>query len=73
MCLVLSTSLLSNMSITFFCRCRGLYDVLREKYEWPEQDAMEFSAFLLPMLDFNTEKRATAAQCLDHPWLKDVV
>lgn len=51
----------------------GLYDVLREKYEWPEQDAMEFSAFLLPMLDFNTEKRASAAQCLDHPWLKDVV
>jgi len=50
----------------------GLYDVLREKYEWPEKDAMEFSAFLLPMLDFNTEKRATAAQCLDHPWLKDI-
>lgn len=62
------------MSISFFfCRCRGLYDVLREKYEWPEEDAMEFSAFLLPMLDFNTEKRATATQCLDHPWLKDVV
>lgn len=51
----------------------GLYDVLREKYDWSEKDAMEFSAFLLPMLDFNTEKRATAAQCLDHPWLKDVV
>lgn len=50
----------------------GLYDVLREKYEWPEKDAMEFSAFLLPMLDFNTDKRATAAQCLEHPWLKEV-
>jgi len=55
-----------------FSFCRGLYDVLREKYEWPEKDAMEFSAFMLPMLDFNTEKRATAAQCLDHPWLEDI-
>ena len=44
---------------------RGLYDVLREKYEWPEKDVMEFSAFLLPTLDFNTDKRATAAQCLN--------
>lgn len=44
----------------------GLYDVLREKYEWPEKDAIEFSAFLLPMLDFDTTKRATAAQCLEH-------
>ncbi|KAJ7376060.1 hypothetical protein OS493_037167 [Desmophyllum pertusum] len=51
----------------------GLYEVLREKYEWPEKDAVEFSAFLLPMLDFNTEKRVTAVQCLDHPWLKDAV
>lgn len=51
---------------------RGLYDVLREKYEWSEKDAMDFSAFLIPMLDFNTTRRATAAQCLDHAWLKDV-
>ncbi|XP_067025383.1 SRSF protein kinase 1-like isoform X1 [Acropora muricata] len=50
----------------------GLYDVLREKYEWSEKDAMDFSAFLIPMLDFNTTRRATAAQCLDHAWLKDV-
>lgn len=50
----------------------GLCDVLREKYEWPEEDAMDFSAFLLPMLDLNTEERATAVQCLDHVWLKDV-
>ena len=51
---------------------RGLYDVLRENYEWPEKDAMEFSAFLLPVPEFNTDKRATAAQCLEHPWLKEV-
>lgn len=51
----------------------GLYDVLREKYEWSEKDATEFSAFLLPMLDFNTDKRATAVQCIEHPWLRDVV
>ena len=56
-----------------FLLFRGLYEVLREKYEWSEQDAMEFSAFLLPMLDFNTERRSTALQSLQHPWLKDAI
>lgn len=26
--------------------------------------------FLLPMLDFVPSKRATAGQCLSHPWLQ---
>lgn len=47
-----------------------LEDVLTEKYEWSRQDAHEFAAFLKPMLEFDPERRATAAQCLDHPWLK---
>ena len=63
----------SDSSFLFYVCSRGLYDVLREKYEWDEKDALEFSAFLLPMLDFNTDKRATAVQCIEHPWLRDVV
>ncbi|XP_022908906.1 SRSF protein kinase 3 [Onthophagus taurus] len=47
-----------------------LEDVLNEKYEWSRKDAEEFAAFLKPMLDFDPDKRATAAQCLQHPWLR---
>ncbi|XP_069393520.1 SRSF protein kinase 1b isoform X1 [Paralichthys olivaceus] len=47
----------------------GLLDVLVEKYEWSKEEAHMFSSFLLPMLDLVSERRATAAQCLSHPWL----
>ncbi|KAL7646089.1 UNVERIFIED_CONTAM: hypothetical protein RMT77_002990 [Armadillidium vulgare] len=47
----------------------GLYEVLTEKYEWAEKEARAFTDFLLPMLAFNTNERATAAECLKHPWL----
>ncbi|XP_050783195.1 SRSF protein kinase 3 isoform X2 [Gopherus flavomarginatus] len=43
--------------------------VLREKYEWPREQAAAFAQFLLPMLEFLPEQRPTAAQCLQHPWL----
>lgn len=47
----------------------GLEDVLIEKYDWNRQDAEDFAAFLKPMLDFDPNKRVTAAECLKHPWL----
>ncbi|XP_048409084.1 SRSF protein kinase 1-like isoform X1 [Stegostoma tigrinum] len=47
----------------------GLYEVLVEKYEWPQEEAATFTEFLLPMLELIPEKRATAAECLRHPWL----
>ncbi|XP_028438337.1 SRSF protein kinase 1a isoform X2 [Perca flavescens] len=47
----------------------GLLEVLIDKYEWPREEAECFSDFLLPMLDLVPEKRATAAECLRHPWL----
>lgn len=56
---------------TLFSLARSLQSVLVEKYEWGEEDADELSSFLLPMLDFVQENRATAAQCLEHPWLSD--
>ncbi|CAD7013841.1 unnamed protein product [Ceratitis capitata] len=48
----------------------GLVDVLSEKYEWPRDDAEAFADFLVPMLEFDRAKRATAADCLKHPWLR---
>nr|XP_020448717.1 SRSF protein kinase 1-like isoform X2 [Monopterus albus] len=47
----------------------ALLDVLVEKYEWSKEEARSFSSFLLPMLDLVPERRATAAQCLNHPWV----
>ncbi|XP_025908971.1 SRSF protein kinase 1 isoform X1 [Nothoprocta perdicaria] len=47
----------------------GLFEVLVEKYEWAQEEAAAFTDFLLPMLELIPEKRATAAECLRHPWL----
>ena len=47
----------------------NLVDVLIEKYQWDEVTALEFADFLLPMLDLDPLTRATASQCLRHPWL----
>ncbi|XP_059480838.1 SRSF protein kinase 1 isoform X2 [Neocloeon triangulifer] len=48
----------------------GLYEVLTEKYEWEQSAARSFSDFLLPMLTFDPNKRATAADCLKQPWMQ---
>lgn len=48
----------------------GLRAVLQEKYEWPRGAAAAFTRFLRPMLAFEPQQRATAAQCLRHPWLR---
>ncbi|KAK3854557.1 hypothetical protein Pcinc_038973 [Petrolisthes cinctipes] len=47
----------------------GMFEVLTEKYEWPEEEARAFSDFLNPMLAFDATERATAGDCLKHPWL----
>lgn len=41
-----------------------LYSVLVDKYNWNAFDAREFTDFLEPMLNFDPNTRATAAQCL---------
>ncbi|XP_047188897.1 SRSF protein kinase 3-like isoform X2 [Scophthalmus maximus] len=47
----------------------SLFEILQDKYEWPREEAVKFSSFLLTMLELLPEKRATAAQCLKHPWI----
>ena len=49
---------------------RSLADVMMQKYDWSRKDADELADFLTPMLDYVPEKRATAAECLKHPWLQ---
>ena len=46
-----------------------LREVLLEKYNFSKADAEGFSSFLNGMLEFKPKKRATATQCLAHPWL----
>ncbi|XKL63267.1 hypothetical protein PGB90_005631 [Kerria lacca] len=48
-----------------------LYDVLTEKYRWNPENAKDFSDFLCPMLEYDPNKRATAAACLQHKWLNN--
>lgn len=43
--------------------------LLVDRYKFSENDAGEFAEFLCPLLDFAPEKRPTAQQCLQHPWL----
>ena len=55
-------------------RIRGLRlwplkKVLMEKYKMKESEAESFSDFLLPMLEWYPERRATAQDMLKHPWL----
>jgi serine/threonine-protein kinase SRPK2 len=47
----------------------GLTEVLVEKYEWSPERAQAFADFITPMLEFDPSRRATAAECLRHPWL----
>ncbi|XP_023254786.1 SRSF protein kinase 3-like [Seriola lalandi dorsalis] len=47
----------------------SLFEILQDKYEWQQEEAAQFSSFLLTMLELLPEKRATAAQCLKHPWV----
>jgi serine/threonine protein kinase len=51
----------------------ALHDVLIQKYEWPEMEARAFGDFLMPMLDFDQTRRASAKDCLSHPWMNDTL
>jgi serine/threonine-protein kinase SRPK3 len=48
-----------------------LQDVLRDKYKLSDYDSVEIANFLESALEINPEKRATALQCLKHPWLQE--
>lgn len=47
-----------------------LDSVLREKYKMNGREARRFASFLMPMLQVDPRRRATAAEALQHPWLE---
>lgn len=50
----------------------SLRDVLYEKYRFPSPVADEIASFLGPLLQVDCDRRASAADCLRHPWLSNV-
>lgn len=48
-----------------------MYSVLTQKYKWRSKEARDFADFLTPMLDYDRKRRATAWQCLHHPWINE--
>ncbi|GAA5808041.1 hypothetical protein MFLAVUS_001423 [Mucor flavus] len=52
-------------------RYRRLRDVLHDTFLVPPEDADAASVFLLPMLEMDMSKRASAQQMLKSPWLQE--
>ncbi|NXS94987.1 SRPK kinase, partial [Jacana jacana] len=48
---------------------RSLHSILADRHKWTKDQVTPFTAFLLPALQYSPQRRATAAQCLQHPWL----
>ena len=46
-----------------------LKEILVKKYHFKENEAQALTDFLLPMLEFYPERRASARELLRHPWL----
>ncbi|GFS35846.1 protein kinase superfamily protein [Actinidia rufa] len=57
---------LKNIRRLKYC---SLDRLLVNKYKFSDIEARELAEFLCPLLDFAPEKRPTALQCLQHPWL----
>jgi serine/threonine-protein kinase SRPK3 len=47
----------------------NIKDILIDKYYFKEKEAQALTDFIMPMLEYFPEKRATARQMLKHPWL----
>ena len=47
--------------------------VLKEKYLMDNEEAEMLSSFLMPMMHYYPDARATAAELVKHPWLDGVV
>ena len=48
---------------------KGIKEILVKKYHFKEFEAQALTEFLLPMLEFYPERRASARELLRHPWL----
>jgi serine/threonine-protein kinase SRPK3 len=48
----------------------GLKNVMKDKYDFGDSDAVAFAEFMEPMLALDPRRRATAAEMCNHPWLE---
>ncbi|XP_013158459.1 SRSF protein kinase 3-like [Falco rusticolus] len=48
---------------------RSLHSTLADRHRWRQHEVTPFASFLLPALQYAPQRRATAAQCLQHAWL----
>ncbi|KAJ6238924.1 hypothetical protein M0813_25507 [Anaeramoeba flamelloides] len=44
--------------------------ILHKKFNFPVKQALQIGSFLRIMLNYNFNQRATALECLSHPWLR---
>lgn len=49
----------------------SLFQLLTERQNWPSRIAKLFADFLLMMLNSDPNRRATAAECLQHPFMRE--
>jgi len=49
-----------------------LANVLEEKYRFSKKDSEDIASFMLPMIELDPKKRASAHELLQHPLIKDV-
>jgi serine/threonine-protein kinase SRPK3 len=50
-----------------------MLSVLKEKYLMDPSEAETLSSFLMPMLHYYPDSRASASELVNHPWLAGVV
>lgn len=48
---------------------KTIRDLLTARYSWMDDQARLFSQFLLPMLEYDPDRRSTADAMLQHPWM----
>uniref|UniRef100_A0A8V5H799 non-specific serine/threonine protein kinase n=2 Tax=Melopsittacus undulatus TaxID=13146 RepID=A0A8V5H799_MELUD len=48
---------------------RSLHALLSDRHRWTRPEVSPFASFLLAALHYSPQRRATAAQCLQHAWL----
>ena len=61
--------IIKKISITKNIKRRSIKDLLISKYNFMKEEAEALSDFLLQMLVYDPDKRATAKKMMTHPWL----
>lgn len=50
----------------------GLFDVLKDKYHFSEEQSQKLCEFLLPMLALSPRRRVDSGSLIEHPWIANI-